>query len=635
MVRRGDPEKLLGQCETFVLKYALNVIWRQVDPGQWIPPDNLYKGNLEGPLPSKVPPVTDPAKFRQRFAQVREYLTENLIRNLHDALAKEASVFITENRLQHGDVLLRLLFTDSLSKTFELTAKHVIWRRWSVREEATLHRTIAKAVKLTKFVLPGKCTDKILSLLAQNCPNLETLDMSKSFVTDTGLLNICGIQVSGEEKDNPEQEIKPSRGAYCEKTGRWVRASKAKALAYIESLHNGENPPPLKKSDRLKNKENSLLVQKMKPFLAREDSSIWEGKPGLTYRFAAFGCSRLKTLVLFETVYPKKKFPNDVIKYGITREAVLATLILLPDLRELEWTKLGDILECFENVNNELGYQKKMFKLSAFTEQRPSVAKLEVAQRLCPNISRVSCSLFGSEVSEIVNTDESEYSRGVDNIFFDFERLRELELRHLDGSRGFDTKLETFGFKLTSLSLTETVSICFSTLNLIKKHCQRLKLLDIESYIFEEANEQSVQSFEKSTLPDLRLLRLGGSLDSGSALKYLISGCPELRVLAYHVYHGEGCDDHVTDDFIKEMLDVNPLQQLVAFYVDNCRLTERTFHFLVEELENLVQIGQLCEWRSLSEDQLDQIKLYVEIENIQVEVDMVDAWSREFTKIKF
>jgi len=643
MVQRKDPGKLLEHCETFILRYSINVIWRQVDPFKWIPPNDFY--NVECPMPPKVAPVTDPVKFRQNFTNVREYFSENLIRVLHESLAKAATAFVSENKLHHGDVLLRLLFSDSHSKTFELTAKHIIWRRWTVREEATLNRSIRMAEKLTKFVLPSKCTDKILTLLAQHCPHLETLDMSRSFVTDVGLLSVCGIQVMGKEQSNQEQQTPPARGAYCEKTGRWVRASKAKALAYIEAVNNGENPI-LKRSDRIKDKEISLLAQKMKPFLDETESFSWEGKPGQTFSFSKFGCLKLKKIDLYETVYPKKRFLNDVTKYGITRDAVLAALILLPELMELEWTKLGEILECFQNIHLELGYPEKMLKLSSFTEQRPTKAKLEVALRLCPNITRVSCSLFGADLSEYE-------ARDVDNLFFDFAKIRELELRHLDDTpeflpdahqlpdivlnkhnNRFGSKLRTYGNKLTSLSLTETVSISIPIISLIKEHCQRLKLLDIESYIFNNGSE--VQHLDNHNLVELKLLRLGGSLASGDILKYLVDGCPELRVLAYHVYHGEGCDEHVTDQFIQDLLLVNPLHQLVAFHVDNGGLTELTFHKLVENLGNLRQIGQLSEWRSLSEEQLESLKLYTEAQNLSLEIDSsIDGWRRENVNIVF
>ena len=38
--------------------------------------------------------------------------------------------FVTEHVLQHGDVLLQLVFQDNLSRRLVINAKHIVYRRW-------------------------------------------------------------------------------------------------------------------------------------------------------------------------------------------------------------------------------------------------------------------------------------------------------------------------------------------------------------------------------------------------------------------------------------------------------------------------------------------------------------------------
>ena len=38
--------------------------------------------------------------------------------------------FVTEHVLQHGDVLLQLVFQDNLSRSLVINAKHIVYRRW-------------------------------------------------------------------------------------------------------------------------------------------------------------------------------------------------------------------------------------------------------------------------------------------------------------------------------------------------------------------------------------------------------------------------------------------------------------------------------------------------------------------------
>ena len=94
----------------------------------------------------------DPARFRANLRAVRDHFSSSLVRPVHEALAERCARcltlfrdmfvtrdtnhrvygarFVTEHVLQHGDVLLQLVFQDNLSRRLVINAKHIVYRRW-------------------------------------------------------------------------------------------------------------------------------------------------------------------------------------------------------------------------------------------------------------------------------------------------------------------------------------------------------------------------------------------------------------------------------------------------------------------------------------------------------------------------
>ena len=64
----------------------------------------------------------------------------------------------------------------------------------------------------------------------------KELDISNSFVTDRGLLAVCGVEVVEREGEKPKEEERRERGKVNPRTGRFVRAAAAKATETIDRV---------------------------------------------------------------------------------------------------------------------------------------------------------------------------------------------------------------------------------------------------------------------------------------------------------------------------------------------------------------------------------------------------------------
>jgi len=642
--RRKSAPSLYNISQDFILKYTLQVIWRQVDPSDpslpryHLPRMDAKSFALSCPLPRQLEdiPKSQSKEFRRRLLSLRDYFSTNLVRPLHEALAEAATTFVGEHRLRYGEILLRVAFLDNLSKSFELKAKHIIWRRWSSREVATLHRSIVVGEKLTKFVLPGKCTDKILALLAEHCPLLEHLDLSLSYVSNAGLLRVAGVEVSGNENIHKSHQLPGPSGSYV--NGRYVRASAARAINIINKIkQDPQKIVEIREKPRISGRSLSVLAEKMKPFILKNDGGTvtsnkrWSVRPGVEYSFSRFGCRKLKHLDLYRTNYPRRRSDsrgNLLDEVGITSESVLAILLLLDDLEKLEWTDLGEVLQLYESVFVEVGLEPRPLRLTYLTDMKLSLGKLEVARKLCPKIGKIEVSMFNFNTN-IGTSDESENKELCDasKLFFDFEKIFDLDIVYLDDNDGLSSALRISGIKLTSLSLTKMMSLCFETIALVKENCKNLRYLEIytdkvygNSYSGGIKNlEEIVEKAANFPLPCLKNLKFGGLIESGSVLKYLMKGCDSLRVLCYHVYEEQSC--HITDTFVQEVLGLNSLKLLVAFYLENCRLTEETFYTLITHLPKLKLVGVLSEWEGLTRKGRDDIVRFIERNNLDIELD--------------
>jgi len=644
-------------CHSVILRYTHHVIWRRVDPPNpgyslCYRPTDLKMPHC--PLPDVVHKEQKNSElFRRQILTLRHYFSDHLVRPVHEALAAAAANFVFENRLKGGDVLLSLVFNDKNSRSLQISAKHIVYRKWSLRENRTLHRTIRASHKLTKIILPGKADDRILGLVAENCPQLQELDISNSFITDKGLLSICGVTVTEipsakkrglEEVEDEEQE----KGEVDRRTGKFVRAAAARAKekldrvrddpSFMLDLATGRGAASL-----LRHKFSSL-TERMKPYMdARSSSSSsaascsssscssishpWSPQPGLQYSFSGKGCRQLRILDINRTNYPKRTIDASgevIVDLGLTRDSVLCAAILLQELRVIRWTELGEILQLLEMVYGEAGVEAPKLNLTFLCDNRLTIDKLEVSKRLCPRIKKLDISMFNFSFDDQDEATAAELSKS-SAMYFEFEELRDLEVQYLDDSKTFRTSIQSMSSNLTRICLNKMMSISFETLSAIKMNCGCLNTLELYvDNIFVVNQQMTLDQAAQETVnppwPTLKSLKLGGMMTTGAVLKYLLEGCLNIRVLCYSLYEDQ--EHLVTDAFVEDLLQLNPMPALVAFYFEKCVLTEESFFLLVQSLPSLRFLGILSEWGLDRKGRL-AIESYIRGNNLALDVSSV------------
>lgn len=600
-------------------------------------------------LPDTACEERNPAVFREKFCKLRDYFSENLVRPVHEALSVQCSKFITENRLQNGDLILQLVFQDQYSKSLVIKAKHIIYRKWTVREERTLQRSLSLSTNLVKLALPGKANDKILQIVGVHCPLLEDLDVSTSYMTDVGMLAICGVSVNAFDNQAEQEETKNiERGRICKETGKFVRASAARAKKNIDIIKNNEQTflrdiAQGSTAFELLKQKFPLLSNRMKPFMKKRENPdfchTWSPKNGVEYSFGPGGCKNLKRLDLWKTNHPKRSVNAKgelVSDLGITREVVLTSLIILKNLKVLKWTDLGEILQLFELVFQENSLEAPKMGLTFLCDARLTLDKLDVAKNLCPHISKLDISMFNFSFVEqefVADNNALLYNSSLDDkfgksssLFFEFTHLRDLEVQYMDDSKTFNSCIQNFASNLTRICLNKMISISFETLAAIKFHCPKLEVLDVyvdHVYTFKTLNtiEQVVAETPNTTWPSLKSLKIGGTIPTGSILEFLIRGCDDLRVLCYSLYDDPG--ENVTDDYIEHLLNINPMKELVAFYFEKSVLTEATFFLVANNLPKIKYVGILSEWGGIDRRGILAIRAFIRGNNLNVDIESI------------
>ena len=128
--------------------------------------------------------------------------------------------------------------------------------------------------------------------------------------------------------------------------------------------------------------------------------------------------------------------------------------------------------------------------------------------------------------------------------------------------------------------------------------------------------DQAAQETFNPPWPSLKSLKLGGmvrfpgfhfwnifhvvhQMTSGWVLKYLLEGCLNIRVLCYSLYEDQ--EHLVTDAYVEQLLLINPMPALVAFYFEKCVLTEevKCFCSYVQQIENILYISKNSKYGTL------------------------------------
>jgi len=385
----------------------------------------------------------------------------------------------------------------------------------------------------------------------------------------------------------------------------------------------------------------SLLTTKMKPYVyKKQDPSLqtkWSPKPGYWNSFTNRGCKKLVRLDLTRTNYPKRSMDTKgdmILTLGLTRDSVLAALILLDNLKILKWNDLGEILQLYEMVFQETWKSTPQLKLMFLMDSCLTIDKLEVANRICPEMTKMDISMFNFSFAEMdfnagtsygrMATPEEECLSKSNNLIFNFIQLKDLEVQYMDDSPAFQSSIKNCSSNLTRICLNKMISISFETIDAIKNFCKSLETFEVFVDNMHTVNsdstlEQVIAETSKSEWTSLKSLKLGGLIPSGNVILHLVTGCTQLRVLCLSPYESQA--EIITDKLVEDILKVNPCSLLVAFYFEKCLLSEQTFFLLLSSLPKLKYVGILSEWFGMDRRAQLAVKAFVRGNNIDVDID--------------
>ena len=193
----------------------------------------------------------------------------------------------------------------------------------------------------------------------------------------------------------------------------------------------------------------------------------------------------------------------------------------------------------------------------------------------------------------------------------------------------YDDYSSMHGPKLTRLCLSKMKSISVSTLATIKSHCTSLAVLELfvdqitsETENLKEALESAQINKKAVQMTCLKSLKVGGSVNSGDVLSFLVSGCPNLQILCFtpFTYQGE-----INDEFIVNLFVKHPCPVLEVFCFEKCFLSEQTFFYLLEEMSKIRFIGNMGEWTMDRRARL-AIRAFIKGNNINIDIESLSCY---------
>ena len=79
----------------------------------------------------------------------------------------------------------------------------------------------------------------------------------------------------------------------------------------------------------------------------------------------------------------------------------------------------------------------------------------------------------------------------------------------------------------------------------------------------------------------------------------------------------------VTDDYIENLLNINPMKELVAFYFEKSVLTEATFFLVANNLPKIKYVGILSEWGGIDRRGILAIRAFIRGNNLNVDIESI------------
>ena len=79
----------------------------------------------------------------------------------------------------------------------------------------------------------------------------------------------------------------------------------------------------------------------------------------------------------------------------------------------------------------------------------------------------------------------------------------------------------------------------------------------------------------------------------------------------------------VTDDYVKSLLDVNPMKDLAAFYIEKSVLTEETFYLIANSFPKLKHVGVIQKWSGIDERAFLDIQKFFKSNNLDITISSI------------
>lgn len=611
------------------------------------------------------------SSFRAEFSALRRFFSARLNGPVHRALNDKTVVHA--GRDQRTDVFLRLLLVDGCTERLEISAYATVWKRWSDREKLTLLRTLRAAHKLKAVYLPGNATDAALQSLAENCPLLETLCIGSSHqVTDDGVLALIGVKRTSDKAAplTVSASAAPAASAASEKRtaflesletcgafkfaaaaaasdgggGRPRRKAAQKALESFADPAVAEHERELKRrrlGEEEKRQQLPIVAKLKRPELNEfaleldDETVLYEFSPT-----AAVGCWKLRH---FEA--------EDMRSALVTKASILSLLLTLPNLRHVEFPRLGHIVRLFTEIVRDHDLQRDgdntaepTLKLEHFADYSHAPQNLYRIQLACPNVTQLDISVRTPPPSPTL----------LYKTVFNFRRLSRLRIDRFDDHQLFRAQLAAHGQRLTALELVQAPHLTWSTIATIARECRRLAILSLDTgyvtAVDDEAPESTwsppssrsrrvacVATAEPAALAELRQLKLSGVWPRTAWVEFLLRDAPALEVVVFSFLPLSFAGRLLTDDALEKMLrpEINPLAQLKAFYLTGhyLSLTERSLDFLVGRLPSLELVGILDDWNvSAALGGVDALRRRARDANARIQIDNYE--NGQFKKLR-
>lgn len=552
-----------------------------------------YLNLMAKPLVNGIPGSAEPAeyieyrkcKYIEDLRVVRDFLVEKLSAcQLQDLMDTMYNISLFNHKSENGLLSLQSMLTTRHTRRFSIappkfhenfaiqpiTSIYSNIRSHPVKAEymetrigtTILHFALAQGQNLTHLDLKRCACDSILKVVANTAVHLRHLVISRSMVSDQGLLYLAGVESV---------------------TAR----------------------PKLRRECKQKANESSKLVRDVTP-------KFWaQGK----------NCCRnlvhLEAEDLLDVSWPGQAvmkyfdYPSVPLDSGF-----VAVLMYLPHLKVFLCEVGARAVQSYSRNYVKWHKRAPKLRLEAISDSHLTPPVFDVVQDLCPNLSHLKVEWFESYTTQIHNRED--WLAGLVNV----PKLAELRIGDVDfKTEKLKTFLPNFGPNLTHLELKEIWKFKYSNLRAIKQWCPNLKffslvmttknvLATVSRVQVDKDHNIQLNSNEKHFLTNLEDFHLSGPFGY-EVVQYLLMQAEKIKSLSLGIEWLDPafCDnqpltrkDLIGREYLEEILSVNPLPNLEQLHLmaqyrrGRKRLNRFCLDFILSKFPKLKHLGSFFHW---------------------------------------